>query len=101
MPKASEEGDASDWTTPFPLNATVLGLLGELLVMVSVPAGWAPSAVGLRLMPMLQLAPAASEAPHGDVAAVGRPYGPPAVTELYTIYKALGRRSEFLALFRQ
>jgi hypothetical protein len=83
FPKAIEAADKAVGLTPVPLNATVCGLLVELLVMVSEPAGCAPKAVGLRVMPILQVAPALSEPElgHGADAAAARAYGPPAVTD--------------------
>ena len=80
LPKLTAVTDVRVGWVPVPLNVMVWGLLGELLVTVTVPAGCAPSVVGLRLMPMLHVAPAASEAPQGNDGDAGSPYGPPAVT---------------------
>jgi hypothetical protein len=88
LPKLSVDADVAVGLTPVPLSVMVCGLLGEVLVMVTVPAGCAPSVVGLRLMPMLQVAPTASVAPQGDTGEAGNPYGPPAVTVIEVMVTA-------------
>jgi hypothetical protein len=59
FPNDSEAGDTVVGFTPVPLNATVFGLLVELLVIESVPAGCTPTDVGLKITSAVQLAPAA------------------------------------------
>lgn len=66
-------------TVADPLSDTVCGELGAVVVMVSVPAGCAPSAVGLRVRNILQLAPAASVGfKHVEAGVIA--YGVPVVT---------------------
>jgi hypothetical protein len=55
-------------TVPFPDNATVCGLLGELSEIVSVPVR-VPSWVGVKVTSILQFFPAARVAPQGLVEA--------------------------------
>jgi hypothetical protein len=64
---------------PVPDSATVKGLLGAFVVMVSTPAGWAPAVEGVRVTPIVQLAPAANVGfKHVDDGLIA--YGVPDVT---------------------
>jgi hypothetical protein len=81
FPKATVVGNAVVAAIPVAVNATMVGLLLAELVMVSVPAR-APSAVGVAVMPMLQLAPAPTrlEVEHAGLPAPVSVYPLPAVT---------------------
>jgi len=80
LPKFTTVVETTVGSTPTPLSATVCGELGAVVAMVSVPAGCAPNAVGLRVSNILQLAPAASVGvKHGEEELME--YGEAAVTD--------------------
>jgi hypothetical protein len=87
FPKFVAAGDTTNGVTPVPFNVTVCGLFVEVLVMVSVPTGCVPSAVGVSVRPMLQVDPGPSGPllGHGTVAGAVRAYGPPGVTAIERI----------------
>jgi hypothetical protein len=60
LPKFSDVTVNPVGGTAFPLSAIVVVGLLAVVLMVSVSAGCAPKAVGLRVTPMVQLAPAAN-----------------------------------------
>ena len=94
-PKFNDVGETVVGSTPFPLSATICGLLDALSLMVSVPAGWAPNAVGVRVTPMMQLAPAANELVH--VVDGSTAYGVPAIiSEIAILPDSLFLRVTFL-----
>jgi len=81
-PKFIDAIDNAVAFTPVPLSVTVVVGLLAVVLMVSVSAGCVPKAIGLRVRPMAQLAPAAN-APGLAHVVDGDPamaYGPPAVT---------------------
>jgi hypothetical protein len=53
----SEAGNIATGAIPFPDSVTFCGLLLALVVMVTEPAGWVPRALGVRVRPIVQLAP--------------------------------------------
>ncbi len=62
LPKARVVGDTVAGANPVPVSALVCGLLLAPSVTVSVP-GREPVAVGLNVMLIVQLAPAARDVP--------------------------------------
>jgi len=66
-PKPTDEGDSAVGSEPVAFSGTRLGLFEALVSIVRFPAGTAPRAVGVRVMPIVQLAPAASEPGLGQV----------------------------------
>lgn len=79
-PKAIVLEDTAVGSTPVLLKLTVCGLLVELLVMVSVPAGCAPGIVGVSCTITVQLAPEASAGVIKHVDEELIEYGEPALT---------------------
>ncbi len=75
-------------TTPEPTMVTNWGLAGALLRICSVPAGCAPSAVGVKVRPMVQLAPAASVPGFGHVVDGATAYSLPAMIAMALILSA-------------
>jgi hypothetical protein len=59
VPNATVVADSLVGTSPDPVSFTVSPLLLALSAMVSVPAGCAPVAVGVKLKERVQLAPPA------------------------------------------
>jgi hypothetical protein len=68
FPKAKVAGLTVTGVTPFPVNATVCGLLLALSVTVSAPER-VPRAIGVNVTLMVQFAPAAKDVPHVFVCA--------------------------------
>ena len=77
----SEVGEIATGAIPFPESVIVCGLLLALVVMVTEPAGWVPNATGVRVRPMVQLAPGvplgANEPELGHVVDGSMAYGLP------------------------
>ena len=66
-PKVIVDADIDAGATPVPVSATACGLFDASSAMVSDQAGTAPRAVGVRVMPIVQFAPAPNEPGFGQV----------------------------------
>jgi len=88
LPKLNAVVDSAVGTTPFPLNAAVSVELGELVVTVNV-LSCEPVAVGAKVTPTVQLAPAASEPE--QVVDGSMAYAVPVVTLTVPMVSALDR----------
>ncbi len=86
--KLKDVADSVTGALPVPLRVTVCGLLIALSVNVSAPVA-APSAVGVKVTPTVQFAPAAMPVPHVLLAMAN---GPPAGTEMLVNVSAVVRR---------
>ena len=63
LPKFTDVGNTDVGAMPVPLSARVFGLFEAFVAMLSDSAGTAPTAVGVSVREILQLAPAARVAP--------------------------------------